>query len=257
MDYKVFIFSRNELKIILVGTVVGGILQIICWKYVKNHPELLNSNNSRNVKPKEIQPSKPGVRRFFPRGGAIFEVVGAKLVINLGVAIIYIAKKGTLTALVLTAGGLVVKKIPKNQLSTILRNSLASSYSGLEKHYLLVNDNKKISLEQYDGPLQYMYHVLTDANIPFQYKREMTYKILTQYIDLSTTAGRIRFVLYIVSMIYIFTISDVSGLVILIQNLIDAIKSGRISKKIARLIIRRLKRLNIPIDPELIQVAQG
>ena len=98
-----------------------------------------------------------------------------------------------------------------------------------------------------------MYHVLTDVNIPFQYKREMTYKILMQHLDLSTAAGRIRFIICIVSMIHIFTISDVSGLVILIQNLIDAIKSGKISKRIARLIIRRLKRLKIPIDPELIE----
>ena len=87
MDYKIFIFSRNELKIILIGTVVGGILQIICWKYLQNHPELLNSENSKRLKPKKIQPSKPGVRRFFPRGGALVEVVGAKLVLNLGVAI--------------------------------------------------------------------------------------------------------------------------------------------------------------------------
>jgi hypothetical protein len=52
MDYRIFIFSRNELKIILVGTVIGGIFQLICWKYLKNHPELLNNENSEKLEPK-------------------------------------------------------------------------------------------------------------------------------------------------------------------------------------------------------------
>jgi hypothetical protein len=55
--------------------------------------------------------------------------------------------------------------------------------------------------------------------------------------------------------IHIFAINDISSYFILIQNLIKAIKNGKISKRLARLIIRRLLRLKIAVDPELIQVA--
>ncbi len=66
MDYRIFIFSKNELKIIIVGTIIGGVFQLICWKYLKNHPELLNNENSEKLELKEVQPKKRGLRRFFP-----------------------------------------------------------------------------------------------------------------------------------------------------------------------------------------------
>ena len=46
MDYRILIFSRKDLKIIIIGTVIGGVLQVICRKYLKDHPELLNNENS-------------------------------------------------------------------------------------------------------------------------------------------------------------------------------------------------------------------
>ena len=67
-------------------------------KYLKNHPELLNSKNFEKLEPKELQPKKPGLRRFFPRGGALIEIAGAN-----AATIVYIAKKGALTAMIITA----------------------------------------------------------------------------------------------------------------------------------------------------------
>ena len=58
-----------------------------------------------------------------------------------------------------------------------------------------------------------------------------------------------------ISIIHIFALNDFSSSFILMQNLIKAIKSGKISKRLARLIIRRLLRLNVPVDPELIELA--
>jgi hypothetical protein len=254
MDYRIFIFSRNELKIILVGTVIGGIFQLICWKYLKNHPELLNNENSEKLEPKEIQPQKPGLRRFFPRGGALVEVAGAKIVINVAATIVYIAKKGTLTATIITAGGVLLKKVPKTAVSTVIRNALPTQHADFEKGFILV-DGKRIFLDKCDRTFEYLFNVLTNKEIPFEYKKELSFKILMDHVDLQTTPGRLRFAFCIISILHIFAITDTSSYFILIQNLIKAIKNGKISKRLARLIIRRLLRLKIAVDPELIQVA--
>lgn len=75
------------------------------------------------------------------------------------------------------------------------------------------------------------------------------------HVDLPTTAERLRFAFCIISILHLLAINDMSSYFILIQNLIKAIKNGKISKRLARLIIRRFLRLNILVDPELIQVA--
>ena len=147
MNYQIFILSRNELKIIIVGTIVGGIFQLIYHNYIKNHPELLNNENSEKLEPKKVQPEKPAFRRFFPRGGVIIELVGAKLTINVIKTIIYVANKGALTAMLITASGVLIKKIPKTAISTVVRNSLPTTHLGLEKGYILV-DGKEISLDK-------------------------------------------------------------------------------------------------------------
>lgn len=249
MDYQVFIFSRNDLKIVIVGTIIGGILQIICWKYLKNHPELLNNDNSEKLEPK-----KPGLRRFFPRGGALVEIAGAKLVVNVATTIIFVAKKGAWISMFLTCSGVLIKNIPKNAISTILHNALPIRHSDLEKGYILV-DGKKIVLKECDRTLEYMFQVLTNKDIAFEYKKKMSFKILMDHVDLRTTAGRIRFVFCIISISHVFALNDISSYFILMQNLIKAIKSGKISKRLARLIIRKLLRLNMAVDPELIKVA--
>ena len=63
-------------------------MQVICWQYLKNHPELLNNKNSEKVELKES-----GLRRFFRRGGAFIEIADAKIVINIAAILTYIAKK--------------------------------------------------------------------------------------------------------------------------------------------------------------------
>lgn len=68
MDSRIFILSRNELKIIIsrnelkiiiVRTIIGGVFQLISWKYLKNHPELLNNENSEKSEPQEVQSKNP------------------------------------------------------------------------------------------------------------------------------------------------------------------------------------------------------
>lgn len=50
-------FWRREVRIIIFGTVTGGILQILSRRYLKNHPEFLKNS--------------PKYKEIPPRGGEI------------------------------------------------------------------------------------------------------------------------------------------------------------------------------------------
>ena len=250
MSYRILIFSRNDLKMIIVGTVIGGILQVICWKYLKGHPELLNNQNSEEVEP-VIETKKPGLRRFLPRGGAILGITGAKLV----AVISYLAENGAIAGLLLSCTGVIVKKIPATAISTYLCDAFPQNLPELEKKKFILVKGKKIYLDQCDQNFKYLFKVLSDQNIPFTEKKELTYSILMNHLDLKTLNGRIRFILCIITILYVFSMNDVSNYFIMMQNLIRAVKEGRISKQLARLIIRKLKKKGLPVDPQLIVAA--
>ena len=92
---------------------------------------------------------------------------------------------------------------------------------------------------------------------PFEKKEEIAHSIFTKYLDLTTPAGRINFLLCILGIICLFSLISPSGLYILFQNLITAIKEEKISKAMARYIIRKLKQKNIPVDPELLDLVDA
>lgn len=78
-----------------------------------------------------------------------------------------------------------------------------------------------------------------------------------EHLNLKTHSGRIRFVLCIVLLLFIFSSSSFSNCYVLMESLIEAVREGRISKALARLIIRKLKARGITVDPELIKVAEA
>ena len=52
MNIRLF-FVRSDVRIIIFGTLTGGILQILAKRYLKNHPELLkDSPESKEVLPR-------------------------------------------------------------------------------------------------------------------------------------------------------------------------------------------------------------
>ena len=111
MNYTILVFSRNDLKVILIGTLAGALLQLICVKYIKDHPEFLDRQNSPTSE-SEIKDPKRGLRRFSPRGGAILEIVGAKVVVNVAAVVRFVAQKGTLGGLLGASAFVGFKKIP-------------------------------------------------------------------------------------------------------------------------------------------------
>ena len=60
MTLKVF-FCRSDVRIVILGKVTGGVLQILSKRYLKNHPELLKNS--------------PESKEILPRGGEILLVV--------------------------------------------------------------------------------------------------------------------------------------------------------------------------------------
>ena len=227
------------MKIIIIGGVTGGILQVLARYYLKSHPELLE--DSPITKKKDRPP-----RFFSPRDGAVIEIsmISVKFILN------FLAKKGLLSGLG-TSGAIAIGKIPATAISTYLRDAFSQNLPYLDKKKFILVGKEKVYLDQCDQNLKYLFDILEDEMIPFEERKKIAYTILTKYLNLKTPFGRRNFVLCITFIIYILFINHHSSFYLLIKSLIKAIREGRISKPIARWIIRRLRKKGVPIDPEL------
>jgi len=125
---KIFFF-RNDIKIVIICTVTGGILQVLAKQYLKNHPEFLK--DAPVTKKKYKQP-----RFLYPRGGAAIEisVISIKVVAN--VVLNFLVQKGLMAGIVASGGGIVISKIPATAISTYLRDSFPQNLPHLEKKNL-------------------------------------------------------------------------------------------------------------------------
>lgn len=97
--------------------------------------------------------------------------------------------------------------------------------------------------------------MLIDKEIPYDKKQELADSILSKYLNLKTARGLLNAAICIASLLYIFSVHNAAGLHIMMVRLIKPIKDGKISKLIARAIIRLVKRNGVDIDPELVEVA--
>jgi hypothetical protein len=245
---KVFL-CRADVKIVVICTVTGGILQVLSKKYLKSYPEF--SKDAPVTKKKYRQP-----RFFSPRGGALIEISGISIKIVAKVVLNFLAKKGLLAGIMIGVGGVIIK-IPSTAISAYLRDSFPQNLPHLEKKKFILVGGEKIYLDQCDQSLEYLFKILEDETIPFEEKKKVARSVLTKYLNLQTVNGRIGFVLCIVFLLYILSIQNPSGFYILLENLIQSIKEGRISKAMGRSIVRRLQKKGIPIDPELLEVVSS
>ena len=124
----------------------------------------------------------------------------------------------------------------------------------LEKKKFILVGGEKIYLEQCDQNLKYLFDILEDETIPFEKREEIAHSILTKYLNLKTPFGRRNFVLCITFMTYILFTKRHSSFYLMMKSLIKAIREGRITKQMARLIVRRLRKKGLPIDPELAEI---
>lgn len=231
MNLKVF-FCRSDVRIIIFGTVTGGVLQIFAKRYLKNHPELLKNS--------------PESKEIPPRGGEILSGSAALAQVILA----FLAEHG-LTAGLISSVGVVIGRIPVTSISTCLRNSVPNNLSHLEKKKFILVKGRKMCLDQCDETLKYLFDILEDETIPFDERKEIAHSVLTKYLNLKTASGRRNFVLCIVFIIYILFNNHHSSFYLMMKSLIKAIREGKITKPMARLIVRKLRKKGVTIDPEL------
>ena len=112
----------------------------------------------------------------------------------------------------------------------------------------------KVYLDQSDQNLKYLFDILEDEIIRFEERKKIAHSILTRYLNLKTLFGRRNFVLCIVFTNYILFINYHSSFYIMTGSLIKAIREGKITKPMARFIVRKLRKKGVPIDPELIEL---
>jgi hypothetical protein len=259
LNFLKVILDRKDVKVIIFGTVVGAIVQVRCRQYIKSHPESLG------ITPdilKEVEPEielKNGNRRFrrlrkflargvSSRGGAMAEFsLIAKFVI------IFLADNGMLTGF-FTATGIVISKIPASAINRYLSDAFAQNLPELEKQKFILVDGEKLYMDQCNQNLKYLFLILKDPTLPLEEKEKVAYSILTKYLDLKTMDGRVNFVLCLVFILLVLSNESPSSFYIILQNLIKAIKEGKISKAVGGTIIRRLQKKGVPIDPALLEL---
>lgn len=91
--------------------------------------------------------------------------------------------------------------------------------------------------------------------IPFEEKKKIAREVLIKYLDLTTPSGRCNFLLCIVFITYTLYNTQTASFHIMMKSLIEAIREGKITKAMARFIIRKLRKKGIPVDPELAELA--
>ena len=127
------------MKIVIICTVTGGILQVLSKQYLKSHPEFLKDTP---VTKKKYRPL-----RFLPqRGGALIEVSGISIKIVAQIVVNFLAKNG-LRAGLATGGAVVISKIPTTAVSTYLRDAFPQNLPDLEKKKFILVGGEKIYLD--------------------------------------------------------------------------------------------------------------
>ena len=233
-------FYRNDLVILTIGTLLGWLLQIISNNYIENNPELLDDLSKDKVK--DIVPNVPRGGDFVIGGISLFKA-----------ALPFLAEHGFTAGIMSSILGILWGKVPVKAINTTLRNSVPINRVE-SSHYSIPPDNETMSKEcltECNKDLKYLYSVLKNENILFEERDKRAHLIFTKYLDLKTTNGRMNFVVCIVFMFSILFFSTHSSFYIAMKAFIEAIRAGKITKPIARVIVRKLRKRGIPVDPEL------
>lgn len=228
-------FCRSDVRIVIFGTVTGGVLQILSKRYLKNHPEFLKDS--------------PESKKIIPRGG---EIISGSAALTQAI-LSFLAEHG-LTAGLLSSTSVVISRIPITSISRCLRDAVPQNLSHLEKENFILVEGRKIYFDQCDQNLKYLFDILEDETIPFAERKKIAHSVLTKYLNLKTPSGRLNFVLCMVFIISILFTKHRSSFYAMMRSLIKAIREGKITKPMARVMIRKLRKAGVTIDPELAEL---
>ena len=119
-----------------------------------------------------------------------------------------------------------------------------------------MGESREIYFDQCEPSLKYLFDILEDETIPFEIRKKICDSI-PDYLNLKTPSGRRNFVLCILFIIPILFTNNHSSFFLIMRGLIKAVQEGKIPKSMARVIIRRLIKKGIPIDPELAKLVNS
>lgn len=262
---RILILTEKDLKIIIIGTIVSGIVQYVCWKFVTNNPELFeNLDDDEFVKEiaEEIRKETSKTQKFFKRirGGGFPKRIAQKTMVELLLRIAKrCAKNGLRDSILALITFVVVEKIPKKKvISTILRYAGKKLTDGSPitytkwNAYLRTTEMKPLS--ECEPGWTFILEVLLNKDLPYSVREEKVKSFFRHQLSFQTKGDLVRFVACIVAIIVLFVgLGDTSSSFIVMQNLLEALKRGKISREVAKIIVRRLKRKGILIDPELLE----
>jgi hypothetical protein len=171
---------------------------------------------------------------------------------------VFLAENGWLAGVLSGIGDRLLSKIPQDAiiifLSKVVDEGSPQHWLESERKRFSLVEGGNIDLDQCDPSLEYLFTILKDTTLPFEEKKKLTRSILTNYLNLKTHAGRVRFVLCMISILLLLATQDISSYYILLQNLLQAIREGRIPKVLARAIVKKLRKKGFLVDPELLEV---
>ncbi len=257
---RYYIFFRKETKLFVMCTVTGGLLQFFCRRYIKNHPEFLEEPEItikiKNPSGKTEQISneiakEPTIRCIIKhlRGGQVQQKLAEILIrLMLKKLIKLAANKGVELGISIGAG-VVLAVTPKKDLAKIIERSLAQNL--LDKKSFIRVNGEKVYLENCDDGLKYMFSILMDKELPYNEKKELVTYVLRVNLDRNKP---LHLILCLIPILLILATQNPACYFLVIKNLIQAIKEGRISKRIARIIVRKLLKKGKMVDPELLDL---
>lgn len=251
--------TKKEVKTMIIGTLIGYLLQIISGWILRQYPELLEaleetsndekSNGEKNPSQDSIENEPLENPNSVPRGGTL--VTGARV---LATVLQFLTNNGLLAGVITTA----LKNISN------LDSSAVSKYLGdALPQSQIVSDNMKshtkgidnFSLDQCEKVpgMEYLFKILEDSEIPYQ-ERERVANDIIRGLDIIKPIGKAGLVICLLSLLIYFNKNNTSSYHILIQKLIQALKEGRLSKNVARALVRQLRKAKIPIPAEFIEL---
>ena len=264
------ILSRKETKYFIICSTAGGVLQFLCSRYIKNHPEFLEEpeisieikdssgkveriTQEQTAKITEELAKEPIVRRIIRklRGGQLSEkFIEIFLRILFKKFVKLCAAEGGKIGVGVGAG-LVLKQIPKKSIAKLLEGAIPQNLLD-KKGFMLIN-GEKIYFENCDNGLKYLFSILMDKDVPYTDKKELVTYVFRTHLDMSDP---IKVILCLLPIFIALSIQNPSSYFLLLKGLIQAIKEGKISKRVARLIVRKLLKRGTAVDPELLDLIQ-
>lgn len=249
------LLSQKQLQIILISTLIGGILQIVCSEYIKNHPEFVDEE--KETPNPNLPDTTPTVPLHIPPAGALGIVQNTirsiiikilqKIILKIGAK--FLAIHGILIGFV--AGTTVaLTTIPSTAISTYLNDAFIQNLAFLDKTRMSKFSGDQKNLNQCDETVELLYLVLKNQKVPFKDKEELVISVFGSSLDLETPDGRVRFVLCIFSLLVMFFPNYIAEYFLILKILKKLLKEDNIPISVSRAILRLLKKHKYPRLPK-------